>query len=426
LALHHPEVVETLFELTANDEWRARWILNAAEFWAFAVPAAIADSDKYLTAWFTDGPLEHRLQAWMIKAGMAIQRNEPPPQLPWPQNMPEAGQVFTRRREALDLPPTTFGLMHVSNRHRAATQHLACLDAAVGELERARHRTAELLDELPERRHTRPWPESMRQHGDTNVGLDDVGLLVGRAVEETMPAPPPEFIPRLAQGLLPNEDPWILRFSPFPDSDLSAWPDEDEIGGWQKPPNVSTLRERLLLLACEHRVEREEVVLAARVEVYSSFYDVHFNVWWEQRLDDESAVSAARLPTTINARTFNWWLGNWWQPSSSEHSRPLAFVPGGFQRLPHCFVDWFPARLWVRELKWSPSMENPLIWMLVNQPVARFERLHGKTRDTNNYHYRQPTLTRWLVKRSAFETISAKLARLRRADDLAHAPSPER
>ena len=426
LAFHHPEVVETLFELTANDEWRARCILNAAELWAFALPAAIVDCDKYLTAWFENGPLEHRLQAWVIKAGMAIQSNETPPQLPWPTNVPKAGQVITRRRDALDLPPVTFGLMHVSDRHRAAMQHLACLEAAVGELEGARHRTAELLDELPERQHTRPWPESMRQHGDTNVGLDDVGLLVGCAVEETMPPPPVEITPRLAQGLLPNEDPWILRFSPFPDSDLSAWPDEDEIGGWQKPPKVSTLRERLLLLACEHGVEQEEVVLAARVEVYSSFYDVHFNVWWEQRLDDESAVSAARLPTTISARSFNWWLGNWWQPPPSEDSRPLAFVPGGFQRLPHCFVEWFPARLWLRELKWSPSMEDPLIWMLADQPVARFERLHGRTRDSNNYHHRQPTLTRWLVKRSAFETVSEKLGRLRRADDLVHAPSPER
>lgn len=426
LALHRPEVIETLFELTANDEWRARWILNAAEFWAFALPAAVDDSEQYLTAWFENGPLEHRLQAWVIKASLSIQKDETPPLLPWPTNVSKPGQVITRRRDALDLPPVTYGLMHVSDRHRAATQHLDCLEAAVGELKGARHRTAELLDELPERQHTRPWPESMRQHGDTNVGLDDVGLLVGRAVEETMPSPPPAIIPRLAQGLLPNEDPWILRRSPFPDSDLSAWPDEDEIGGWQKPPDVSTLRERLLLLACEHAVDREELVLAARVEIYSSFYDVHFSVWWEQRLDDESAVSPAHLPTTINARSFNWWLGNWWQPAPSENSRPLAYVPGGFHRLPHCFVELFPARLWLRELKWSPSMKDPLIWMLADQPVARFERLHGKTRDSNNYHHRQPTLTRWLIKRSAFEAISEKLGRLHRADDLAHAPSPER
>ena len=426
LALHHPEVIKTLFELTANDEWRARWILNAAEFWAFAQPAAVNNSGQFLTAWFENGPLEHRLQAWVIKAGLAIQDNQTPPTLPWPTNVSEPAQIVTRRRDALELPPLTFGLMHVSDRHRAATQHLDCLEAAVGELEATRHRTAQLLDELPERQHTRPWPECMRQHGDTNVGLADVGLLISRAIEETMPSPPLSIIPRLAQGFLPNEDPWILRQSPFPDSDLSAWPDEDEMGGWQKPPDISALRERLLILACEHGVETNEIVLGARVEVYSSFYDVHFSVWWEQRARDESEISAAHFPTTISARSFCWWLGDWWQPRPSDTTRPLTFTPGGFQRLPHCFVESFPARLWIRELNWNPSRQDPLTWTMAGRPVARFQRLHGRTRQSNSHHYRQPTLSRWLVTREAFEDLSDKLQMLRRSDDIAHAPSPER
>ena len=209
-------------------------------------------------------------------------------------------------------------------------------------------------------------------------------------------------------------------------TEIWAWPDEDEIGRWQEPPNVPALRERLLLLACEHGVGKAETVLAARVEVYSSFYDVHFNVWWEQRMHDESEVSSSHLPTTISARSFCWWLGNWWQPPASETSRSLTFVPGGFQRLAHCFVEWFPALLWIRELDWKPSIQDPLTWTLAGKPVARFQRLHGHTRDSNNYHHRQPTLTRWLITQEAFETISDKLGRLRRSDDIAHAPSPER
>jgi hypothetical protein len=271
-----------------------------------------------------------------------------------------------------------------------------------------------------------PWPECIRQHGDTNVGLDDVGFIIGRAIDETMPPPPPEIIPRLAQGFLPNEDSWVLGHTPLPDGDLSAWPEEDEIGGWQQPPDISTLREKLLLLACEHAIDHDETVLAARVEVYSSFYDVHFNVWWEQHRKDESKVAPSRLPTTISARTFCWWLGDWWQPSAQETIRPLAFVPGGFQRLAHCFVDWFPARAWIHEFGWVASMSHPLVWTLAEKPVARFERLHGHTRDTQNYHYRQPVLGRWVIKKSAFSNISERLGGLRRCDDIAHAPSPER
>jgi len=427
LAAHHPEIIKTLFALTANDEWKARWILNAAERWAFLEPAAIKEADQYITAWFEKGPLEHRLQAWLIKAALCFKTERPLPSLPWPSTVSRSvNTLITKQREALELPPVTFGLMHVSDRHRAATQHLACLEAAVGELNGVRHRTAELLDDLPERDRSRPWPESMRQHGDTNVGLVDVGRLIGRAIEERMPAPPPAIVARLAQGFLPNEDPWVLRHSPFPDDDLSAWPDEDEIGGWRKPPDVSVLRRRLLLLACEHTIEPDETVLAAHAEVYSSFYDVHFNVWWQQDLGDESEIRTSRVPTTISGRSFTWWLGNWWQPSLDETNNPLTFMPGGFQRLAHCFVDWFPARLWAGALNWAPSGDDPLIWTMAGKPVARYQRLHGRIRESNNYHHRQPTLTRWLVKRSAFEMISEKLGRLHRCDDLAHAPSPER
>lgn len=426
LVAHKPETIETLFELTADDEWKARWVLNGSERWVATVPSAFERAKQYVTNWFENGPLEHRLQAWIVKSSLCLQQGETFPTLPWPIHQASVTGIVTRGRDALDLPPETYGLMHVSARHRAAGQHLACLEAAVGELNGARNRTAELLDGLPDRERNRTWPESMRQHGDINVGLDDVGFLIGRALEESMPAPSPEIVPRLAQGFLSNEDPWVLAYTPFPDHDLSAWPNEDEIGGWQKPPNISALRERLLLLACEHGLEEDEMVLAARVEVYSSFYDVHFNVWWEQRMRDESEISASHLPTTISARSFCWWLGNWWQPGASDTSRPLAFVPGGFQRLPHCFVEWCPARLWTREFDWKPSIHDPLTWTSAGKPVARFQRLHGYTRDSNNYHHRQPTLTRWLIKQSAFEIISDKLGRLRRSDDIAHAPSPER
>jgi hypothetical protein len=426
LAVHRPETIKTFFHLTANDEWRSQWILNCAEAWASLEPAAVSNGDEFVTAWLNNGPLAHRLQAWVIKAWFNLRSGEDLPALPWPKNAPTESTIITKQRDALELPPVSFGLMHVSDGHRAATQHLACLEAAIGEMGGVRHRTAELLDELPERDRSRPWPEAMRQHGDINVGLADVGLLIGRAIEESMPAPRGEIIKRLAQGFLSNEDPWVLRHSPLPDEDLSAWPNDDQVGGWRTPPDTSALRERLLLLSCEHARHDDEIVLAAHVEVYSSFYDVHFNVWWEQRTNDESEVSAAHLPTTINARSFNWWLGNWWQPSPREGIRPLVFVPGGFQRLAHSFTEWFPARLWNRELGWTPSVTDPLVWTLKGEPIARFERLHGRTRDRNNYHHRQPILARWLLKRSVFEDISEKLNSLHRVDDLAHAPSPER
>lgn len=427
LVAHKPQIMRTLFELGKDDQWKARWLLNASEAWAATTPDEVESCRPQIKDWLENGPLEHRLQSWVTLASLALRQGGELPSLPWPDMQTTEGHITTPRRDILEFPDETVGLMHISRRHRAAGQQLDRLEAAVGDLTNVRHRAAVLLDDLPvEKRPTETWPESNRQHGDTHIGLDDIGLLVGRAIDDTMPSPPIGFLPRIAQAFLPNEDSWMLRNTPFPDTDLSGWPDEGELGSWQQPPDVSTLRQKLLLLACEHGIASDERVLAARIEVYSAFYDVHFNVWWEQQKSDDAEVHPARLPTTISARTCCWWLRNWWQPSGQESIRPLAYVPGGFSRLQHCFVDWFPSQMWIGELGWKTSPNNPLIWTAEGKPVAHYERLHGRPRNTQNYHGRQPILARWRVKQTAFTAIHDRLGNLRQRDDIAHAPSPER
>jgi hypothetical protein len=92
-----------------------------------------------------------------------------------------------------------------------------------------------VLDELPPAQEPQhQWPLSIRQHGDIHIGLDDIGFLVGQAIVDTMHAPPPAFVPQLAQVLLPNEEPWVTRRTPLPDDDSGAWPTEPEIGDWER------------------------------------------------------------------------------------------------------------------------------------------------------------------------------------------------
>jgi hypothetical protein len=192
----------------------------------------------------------------------------------------------------------------------------------------------------------------------------------------------------------------------------------------REPPNLSALREKLLLLTCEHKLPANERVIAGTVEVYSTFHDVRYQVWWESEAAP-GEITASRIPTTISARSFCWWLGAWWERSTDGKHRPLTFVPGGFQRIPDSFVDWVPAQLWVRELHWIPDARNPLVWTKDGRPVARYERLHGAVRNTQRYHHRQPLLSRWIVTEAGWEGVVDRLGAMRRSDDIEHAESPE-
>ena len=426
LALWRPRVVPLLLEATKDDLWRSRWILNAAEAWAALIPDGLAPARTRLDHWLSSESLEHRLQAWIAIMRLPRDTDDPEPTPDWPRHDSEGTLLARRGREILEAPVERRGLMRLSYRHRAASEHIRILEATLGDLPAVRYRATELLEELPpERRPEHSWPQSMRQYGDVDIGLHDIGLLVGKALDDTMEAPARGLLPRLAQAFLPNEDPWVLRSTPRPDPNLTGWPTETEIGDWRQPPDLPALREKLLLLTCENGISPGERVIAAMVEVYSTFHDVRFNVWWESA-PLEGEVRSARQPTTISARSFCWWLADWWEPRFQHSERPIAFVPGGFQRLLHSFASWVPARVWTHELGWRPDPNNPLVWTKDGRSVARYETLHGTIRNTQNYHHRQPVLGRWVVTDKGWQDLGDAYGGLRRVDDIEHDDSPER
>jgi hypothetical protein len=276
---------------------------------------------------------------------------------------------------------------------------------------------------LPEKTELRGWPESIRRFGDFNVGLYDISNIVGSALDELMQfAPLPDhLVPRFAQGLLPNEDPWILRQTPMPDSAREAWPSGKDLDNYHTRPETGKMRNRLLLFACGHRLPDDECVLAARVQVFSSREDFSLWIWWEDDTRGLYEVRSSGRPTTVSARTFTWWLGDWWEPPYFEDRHPLTFVPGGSQRLAHSFVELFPARRWITEFGWRPMSGNPLVWLANNRPIARYERLHGELRHTNSHHYRQPLLDRWVVKKAIWEDLEDRFGPFRLRDDFERA-----
>lgn len=128
-------------------------------------------------------------------------------------------------------------------------------------------------------------------------------------------------------------------------------------------------------------------------------------------------ISSGHCPTTMSGRTFAFDFKDWWEPDISRGKRPITFAVGGQQRLVFCFPEFMPASLWRSEFGWQPASDNPLVWLAANQPIARYEYVHGALRFTQSGHPCQPRLCRWLVKKSAWESLAKKHGPFRMRDD---------
>ena len=226
---------------------------------------------------------------------------------------------------------------------------------------------------------------------------------------ETIPAPC-----KLARAIsrngpyLSNEDPWVLRSSqPIPDGDLEAWPNDQELGEMaQKLPDYALIQQQLVLLATQHRVPTDEVVIAARVQAFTWREDIIFRLWCAETDSDPQIVRSSSCPSTLSGRTFGLNLSDWWEPGNPAWIPPSGLC--GWRATTAYLVfsqNSFRHVFWKDEFGWMPSPDNPLVWLAGDQPVARYERFHGTLRSTHSGHPRQPLLCRWLVKRKIWEKL---------------------
>lgn len=125
----------------------------------------------------------------------------------------------------------------------------------------------------------------------------------------------------------------------------------------------------------------------------------------------------------MSGRTFALDFDEWWEPQFKHGKRPLTFAVGGHQRLALCSPEFMPARLWRTEFGWWPAGNNPLVWLAESGPVVRYEWIHGIPRFTQTGHPRQPVLGRWVVKKSAWDSVTKTHGPLRMRDEFQRFPS---
>jgi hypothetical protein len=411
---HVPRCMPQALALAAKDKWRLRWGLNAMESWAALYPQVVEEVRPQLETLMREGPLDVRLQAWVVLAKHANVQRRPRAEFPMSDSAPEASPIRQRSRAIMETEADVRGATSFVDRYGAARGKLRVIEDVTGypmrdvETAAAPKLMAAIEDSA---RTTQSW-NTPHRGGDMQCSEFVAENAVGAALDQVLTADvwDQDGIVRLAQAFLEGEDAWIVRQTPLPSVDVSIWPTDEEVtGSHEQPPASATIERRLNLLAAEHEVPGDERVLAARVQVFSYREDFSLCLWWEESSGDERHIETVGVPTCPSGRSFVSWLGNWYEPARPIGRRTAAFFTGGSQRLINSFLQIVPARLWRTNLGWEPDPRNPLVWLKNGQPVSRYQRLHGIPRHTNGPYHRQPIMDRWLVKEAAFAEMLAEL-----------------
>jgi hypothetical protein len=428
LAAHEPGIIAKLIELTDGDLWKQHWILNSAEVWAARFPTQLERSRGILECWMEQSPLHLRIQAWIVLRKLALSLGKQLPTFPNPAPASRRNPTVSQpTRHIMDVPAVQRGSV------RSVEIHHSC-DTTI---ERVEHVTSVDLTDVrsdvatrlmwvtPDDINADPWATRIRGRGDFQCNSLRGNLILDEAFDACLRRSPlPERLQgKFAQAFLGSENPWTLRASPMPDPDVSAWPTEDELRSREpKPWEKTAIRQKLYLLATQHRVSADEIVLAARAQVFTWCDDYIFRFWWEEGSEESNAISSHSCPTTMSGRTFVFDFGNWFEFEIELGKRPLTFAVGGQQRLALCFPEFMPALMWRTEFGWEPSPENPLVWFKEGRAVGRYESIHGPPRFTRSGNTRQPVLGRWLVKRDEWENLKTR-CQVRWRDEFEHFPS---
>ena len=316
---------------------------------------------SYLEKWQKEGPLHLRMQAWIVLRKLAQLSNAQLPLFPNPPLRQENAGTHLEQpiRQLMSTPAVQHGSIRFVDIHHSVESAIERVEHVTNaNLSTVKSAAARKLDELlPDSPTAENWPNKIRCYGDTlcqplrsNFILDDSfdDFLSGSPL-------PADLQCSFSQAFLGSENAWVLRASPIPDDNLQGWPREEELKDIdENPSKLKALKEKLLLLAARHRVSDDEIVVAARIQVFAWFSDFIFRLWWAESREDSTVASQKVCPTTMSGRTFAFDFSKWWEPNYSNGRRPLAFAVGGHQRLGICFPELMPAKMW-RDLFWMAT-----------------------------------------------------------------------
>jgi hypothetical protein len=405
--------------LTANVSGGGRrWILNAAEAWGFLYPEEFETIRPHLGEIMLSGELDERLQAWIALVGQDDRKGRPRTAFPLPDKVAADGnRVLVQQRGMLHSPPRAFGSTRLVNEYSAAASLLGRLDACGFDFYDVEGDIGAGISQIPGDRQERTGKGPNRRYAFM-CGSWVKERVISQAIIPVLSKErvPPESIHHFAQGLLGNEDPWIVRLkSKSTTSPNEAWPKREEYSfERQSEQEVKTL---LTALAVDSDVPQGWSTFAAKAYANTDKRDFVLRLWHENTIAPPP-FTREELQMCPSGRTFLWWLGNHLEPGLPRGMFVSAFFVGGLQRLRFADLEIIPSKAWRTSLGWHPSDSDPFSWHFGNDCVARFERVAGPLKDSPiGPLFRQPYFERWLVSDRALEQAEDVFGSLRVCSD---------
>lgn len=417
-----PTVIPQVFDAFGQDAWRARGLLTLAEPWAVKFPTEMEFVTEKLALYASTGPLSIRLQSWIVQILASGIHDRPPPSFEFTSRDESSPREL---QDILETGVEMHGAFRLVDRHKFALSSIERVQHATGEdFSDVRLSIGAKLIQLDDcNEDARPWQERIKNNHDWKCRGERGGLALDQEYDRVISGrlTTPGHLLRFSQGHLGSEDGWILRRSPIPHPLLSAWPSERALAGdYHQPPTSREVLDSLRPLALDG-LDGDEVVLAACLEA-SSWRDQFRYEYWLQESEGAPEPREA-MPTTLNGRTFAWMTwDDWWEPRKPRGRRCISFSVGGQQHLLNCFPKVVPSKLWITELGWSPSVDNPFVWLKGNQPVVRFEVLHGPLHSHDQNPGQLETVHRWVATTAAFESTMKAMPLLHAREQFSRIP----
>jgi hypothetical protein len=211
----------------------------------------------------------------------------------------------------------------------------------------------------------------------------------------------------IAQAVLRSDEPRVITTSGVVGEKLAPWPVDDELEQLIAT-GTRALEGRLRLVAGAGLAERERL-LGAQVMTYSRNNDVALTIflgWASDPLDHAAQLQ----PWTFTGRGFIAYSDDGFEPSQTREDGWFTLPAGGPGAFIHANVPLTPSRSW-RAFGWSPSPENPFVWLREDRVVARLEVVRGPVRRLiQDLLHRQPMMIRWVADSEAVEAAARWLA----------------
>ncbi|PKO18731.1 hypothetical protein CVU37_04920 [candidate division BRC1 bacterium HGW-BRC1-1] len=306
----------------------------------------------------------------------------------------------------LDIPAESRGIVTTGGSLRMARSLLQRIEAALGSIGDLEGRVAAIARTTPVTSHE---PVRRHRHGPTIL------LRRSAAVEQTLDILSADLhdgrirgdcLEMLAQAILSNDEPWLLLESPSPARTTETWPVDEGIEGlFGRSPGLVTDALRAQLF---DGLPDGAMPVAGVVSSYSRVAD--YVLRYNHVLKSGMLLGCPPISSTIGGRTFALYDLERFEPSVQGYDKPFFFEAGGSGEFVFQQLDPFPALIWQNVFGWVPDPADPLQFLLGGQRVAWLERLHGPFRDEEREpSYRQPLLTRWVVKSDALNSAKEAL-----------------